>query len=54
MFDPDDDAADRVDWSTDFDDLDPADWEDYLGGPDEAEVEARAAREACPWEFDDD
>lgn len=40
MFDGDDSAADRLDWSNDFDDFDAADWESYLGGPDHDEIEA--------------
>lgn len=31
---------DRLDWGDDFDDLDSADWEDYLGGPDDEVFEA--------------
>jgi hypothetical protein len=44
MFDADDYDADHLDWSNDFDDLDPADWEDYLGGPDDDEIDARYER----------
>lgn len=33
--DPDD-----LDWGVDFDDLDAADWEEYLGGPDDAVFES--------------
>ena len=40
IFDGDDRAADRLDWSNDFDDFDAADWESYLGGPDDDEIEA--------------
>ena len=38
--DDDDDDANRLDWSNDFDDFDAADWEEYLGGPDDDEIEA--------------
>lgn len=33
---------DQLDWGDDFDDLDGADWEDYLGGPDDEAFEALA------------
>lgn len=32
MFDP---KEGWEDWSEDFDDMGPEDWEDYLGGPDD-------------------
>jgi hypothetical protein len=31
---------DLLDWGVAFDDLDAADWEDYLGGPDDDVLEA--------------
>jgi len=33
---------DRLDWGVDFDDFDAADWEEYLGGPDDAVFESWA------------
>lgn len=39
MFDVDDSVVDRLDWGNDFDDFDAADWESYLGGPDDDELE---------------
>ena len=51
MFDSDDFDDDHGDWSNDFDDFDSADWEDYLGGPDDIEIEEANERY---WSHDDD
>ena len=48
------------DWSNDLDDFDAADWEDYLGGPDdlssaeEEEEMQRRAEEEMQWRAEED
>lgn len=42
----------KSDWSNDFDDFDAADWEDYLGGPDD--LSSAEEQEEMQWRAEEE